>query len=123
MLVDGQWTDRPYDTTKGGAFVRQESRFRSFIRADGRWIEDDRDRARNDGHSGDRPVARRKLLPLAIPPRELALARAHDQRIGERADFADVLEGRLESAPPASMSLCTSPASESGAGRRHKVDV
>ena len=37
LLVDGQWTDRGYDTgTSGGRFVRQETRFRNWITADGR---------------------------------------------------------------------------------------
>jgi putative glutathione S-transferase len=36
MLVDGQWTDRWYDTSStGGHFVRQDSRFRNWITADG----------------------------------------------------------------------------------------
>src|ERR1041385_4191825 len=35
-LVDGVWKDQWYDTQKtGGAFVRSESKFRSFITADG----------------------------------------------------------------------------------------
>jgi len=37
LLVDGQWSDRGYDTrTSGGRFVRQETRFRNWITADGR---------------------------------------------------------------------------------------
>ena len=36
LLVDGQWTDHWYDTrATGGRFVRQESRFRNWITADG----------------------------------------------------------------------------------------
>src|SRR6056297_1702632 len=36
LLVDGQWQDRWYETEKhGGEFVRQESRFRHWITADG----------------------------------------------------------------------------------------
>jgi len=36
MLVDGEWTDRWYDTkSTGGRFVRQESAFRDRITADG----------------------------------------------------------------------------------------
>ena len=36
LLVDGQWSDRGYDTrTSGGRFVRQESRFRNWITVDG----------------------------------------------------------------------------------------
>src|SRR5438105_4128466 len=37
LLVDGHWTDRGYDAAMtGGHFVRQESRFRNWITADGR---------------------------------------------------------------------------------------
>jgi len=36
LLVDGQWQDRWYETEKhGGEFVRQESRFRHWVTADG----------------------------------------------------------------------------------------
>ena len=36
LLVEGAWTDRWYDTeSSGGRFVRKESAFRSWIRADG----------------------------------------------------------------------------------------
>jgi putative glutathione S-transferase len=36
MLVEGRWQDRWYDTeSTGGRFVRQESRFRDHVRADG----------------------------------------------------------------------------------------
>ncbi len=36
MLVDGEWRDEWYDTkSTGGRFVRRESRFRDWIRADG----------------------------------------------------------------------------------------
>jgi putative glutathione S-transferase len=36
MLVDGQWTDKWYDTAKsGGRFVRSQSAFRNWITADG----------------------------------------------------------------------------------------
>ena len=36
FLVDGQWTEQGYDTRlAGGRFVRQESRFRNWITADG----------------------------------------------------------------------------------------
>lgn len=36
LLVDGVWKDRWYDTKKsGGKFVRQESRFRNWLTADG----------------------------------------------------------------------------------------
>ncbi|MFW5680076.1 MAG: glutathione S-transferase family protein [Pseudomonadota bacterium] len=37
LLVDGVWHDRGYDTdATGGRFVRQESRFRHWVTADGR---------------------------------------------------------------------------------------
>ena len=37
VLVDGHWTDRGHDSAiTGGHFVRQESRFRNWITADGR---------------------------------------------------------------------------------------
>jgi putative glutathione S-transferase len=36
LLVDGKWVDRWYDTkSSGGRFVRQESAFRNWVRADG----------------------------------------------------------------------------------------
>jgi putative glutathione S-transferase len=36
LLIDGEWRDRWYDTkSTGGRFVRQESRFRDHVRADG----------------------------------------------------------------------------------------
>ncbi len=36
LLVDGVWKDQWYDTERsGGAFVRDESRFRNFVTADG----------------------------------------------------------------------------------------
>ncbi|MCE2027799.1 glutathione S-transferase family protein [Sessilibacter corallicola] len=36
LLVDGQWQDKWYDTTKsGGAFVRERASFRNWITADG----------------------------------------------------------------------------------------
>ena len=36
LLVDGQWQDRWYETEKhGGEFVRQDSRFRHWVTADG----------------------------------------------------------------------------------------
>ena len=36
LLVDGKWTDQWYETeSKGGRFVRKESHFRDWIRADG----------------------------------------------------------------------------------------
>jgi len=36
LLIEGRWSDRWYDTeSTGGRFVRQESRFRDWIRADG----------------------------------------------------------------------------------------
>ncbi len=36
LLINGEWHDRWYNTAKhGGRFVRQDSRFRSFITADG----------------------------------------------------------------------------------------
>jgi putative glutathione S-transferase len=36
MLIDGQWTDKWYDTkSTGGAFKRSESQFRNWITADG----------------------------------------------------------------------------------------
>lgn len=36
MLIDGSWTDRWYDTdSTGGAFVRPETQFRDWVRADG----------------------------------------------------------------------------------------
>ena len=36
VLVEGEWVDRGYDTAKtGGAFVREESRFRDTVTADG----------------------------------------------------------------------------------------
>jgi putative glutathione S-transferase len=36
LLIDGVWHDRWYDTEKSqGAFIRQESRFRSWLTADG----------------------------------------------------------------------------------------
>jgi putative glutathione S-transferase len=36
LLVDGTWTDRWYDTKlTGGRFIRQESAFRDWVRADG----------------------------------------------------------------------------------------
>ena len=37
LLVDGQWQDRWYDTEKtAGDFVREESRYRNWVTADGR---------------------------------------------------------------------------------------
>ncbi len=36
LLIDGQWHDQWYDTkTTGGAFKRQDSLFRHWVRADG----------------------------------------------------------------------------------------
>ena len=36
LLVDGEWRDEWYDTSRtGGRFVRKESAFREWIRADG----------------------------------------------------------------------------------------
>jgi putative glutathione S-transferase len=36
LLIDGKWHDRWYDTARtGGRFVRRQSRFRNWIRADG----------------------------------------------------------------------------------------
>ncbi|MBA3520833.1 MAG: glutathione S-transferase family protein [Rhizobiales bacterium] len=36
MLVEGQWQDKWYDTTRsGGQFVRQDSRFRNWVTLDG----------------------------------------------------------------------------------------
>jgi hypothetical protein len=36
LLVDGQWTDRWYDTSaSGGRFQRQESAFRNWVTPDG----------------------------------------------------------------------------------------
>lgn len=36
LLIEGRWSERWYDTeSTGGRFVRQESRFRDWIRADG----------------------------------------------------------------------------------------
>jgi putative glutathione S-transferase len=36
LLVDGEWRDESYDTSStGGRFVRKESRYRQWIRADG----------------------------------------------------------------------------------------
>ncbi len=36
LLVDGEWQDRWYDTkSTGGRFVRKESAFRSWVKADG----------------------------------------------------------------------------------------
>ncbi len=36
LLIDGKWHDRWYDTARsGGRFVRKQSRFRNWIRADG----------------------------------------------------------------------------------------
>jgi putative glutathione S-transferase len=36
LLVDGKWTDQWYDTeSTGGRFVRKESRFRQWVKADG----------------------------------------------------------------------------------------
>lgn len=36
LLVDGRWTDQPYDTAKtGGRFERRQSAFRNWVTADG----------------------------------------------------------------------------------------
>ncbi|HYG88194.1 MAG TPA: glutathione S-transferase family protein [Azospirillum sp.] len=36
LLIDGRWTDQWYDTkTTGGAFVRPETQFRAWVKADG----------------------------------------------------------------------------------------
>ena len=35
LLVEGKWTDRWYETkSTGGRFVRKESTFRNWVRAD-----------------------------------------------------------------------------------------
>ena len=77
-LVEGRWTDEWYDTkSTGGRFVRQDSAFREWIRADGS--------TRFAPREGSLPPLRLARLPVGPPHADRPKAegpRGPDQRLG-----------------------------------------